>query len=42
VKDNPVNLSILITGGKETKRDILSNGEWKGWSSNLKSSSKKL
>jgi hypothetical protein len=25
--DYPVNLSILITGGKETKRDIPSNGE---------------
>lgn len=26
-KDNPLNLSILISGGKETKRDSLSNCE---------------
>jgi len=34
-QDYPLNLSILISGGKETKKDTLSNGEWRGWSSNL-------
>ena len=34
----PLNLSILISGGKETNKDSLSNGEWSGKSSNLKSS----
>ena len=33
----PLNLSILISGGKETNKDSLSNGEWSGNSSNLKS-----
>ena len=33
----PLNLSILISGGKETNKDFLSNGEWRGKSSNLKS-----
>ena len=36
--DYPLNLSILISGGKETNKDFLSNGEWSGKSSNLKSS----
>ena len=36
-QDYPLNLSILISGGKETNRDSLSNGEWSGNSSNLKS-----
>jgi hypothetical protein len=35
--DYPLNLSILISGGKETNKDSLSNGEWSGKSSNLKS-----
>lgn len=26
-QDYPLNLSILISGGKETNRDVLSNGE---------------
>ena len=34
---DPLNLSISISGGKETNRDSLSNGEWSGKSSNLKS-----
>ena len=33
----PLNLSILISGGKETNWDSLSSGEWSGKSSNLKS-----
>ena len=33
----PLNLSILISGGKETNKDSPSNGEWSGISSNLKS-----
>jgi len=32
-----VNLSILITRGKETNKDFLINGEWNGKSSILKS-----
>ena len=36
-RDYPLNLSILISGGKETNKDSLSNGEWSGKSSNLKS-----
>ena len=36
-QEYPLNLSILISGGKETNRDSLSNGEWTGNSSNLKS-----
>ncbi len=36
-QDHPLNLSILISGGKETNKDSLSNGEWSGNSSNLKS-----
>jgi len=36
-QDYPLNLSILISGGKETNKDSLSNGEWSGISSNLKS-----
>jgi len=34
----PLNLSILLSGGKETKKDVLSSGEWIGQSSKLKSS----
>jgi hypothetical protein len=26
-RENPLNLSILISGGKETNKDSLSNGE---------------
>lgn len=29
-RDYPLNLSILLGGGKETKKDSLSNGEWTG------------
>lgn len=36
-REYPLNLSILISGGKETNRDSLSNGERSGNSSNLKS-----
>ena len=36
-QDYPLNLSILISGGKETNKDSLSNGEWSGNSSSLKS-----
>ena len=36
-QDYPLNLSILISGGKENNSDCLSNGEWSGKSSNLKS-----
>ena len=36
-QDYPLNLSILISGGKETNKDSPSNGEWSGASSNLKS-----
>ena len=36
-QDYPLNLSILISGGKETNKDSPSNGEWSGMSSNLKS-----
>jgi hypothetical protein len=31
--DHPVNLSILVTGGKENNNDSLSNAEWTGTSS---------
>ena len=33
----PLNLSILISEGKKTNKDSLSNGEWSRKSSNLKS-----
>ena len=36
-QDYPLNLSILISGGKETNKDSPSNGEWSGKSSSLKS-----
>lgn len=36
-QDNPLNLSISISGGKETNKDSLSNGEWTGNSSPFKS-----
>ena len=36
-QDYPLNLSISISGGKETNKDSPSNGEWRGNSSNLKS-----
>lgn len=35
--DYPLNLSILISGGRETNKDFHSNGEWSGNSPNLKS-----
>ena len=37
--DYPLNLSISISGGKETNKDSPSNCEWSGKSSNLKSGS---
>ena len=36
-RDHPLNLSISISGGKETNEDSLSNGERSGNSSSLKS-----
>ena len=36
-QDYPLNLSISISGGKETNKDSPSNGEWSGKSSTLKS-----
>jgi hypothetical protein len=36
-RDYPLNLSILIRGGKENNNDSPSNGEWSGKSSNWKS-----
>ena len=36
-RDHPLNLSISISGGKETNKDSLSNGERSGKSSSLKS-----
>ena len=36
-QENPLNLSILISGGKETNKDSPSNSEWRGKSSSLKS-----
>ena len=36
-RDYPLNLSISISGGKETNQDSLSNGERTGKSSNFKS-----
>ena len=36
-RDHPLNLSILISGGKETNKDSPSNGERSGNSSSLKS-----
>ena len=36
-QDYPLNLSISVSGGKETNKDSPSNGEWSGKSSNLKS-----
>ena len=37
-QEYPLNLSILLGGGKETNKDSLSNGEWSGNSSEWKSS----
>ena len=36
-REDPLNLSILLRGGKETNKDSLSNGEWSGKSSEWKS-----
>ena len=36
-RENPLNLSILLRGGKETNKDSPSNGEWSGKSSKWKS-----
>ena len=36
-QDHPLNLSISISGGRETNRDSLSNGEWSGNSSSRQS-----
>ena len=35
-REDPLNLSILLRGGKENNNDSLSNGEWSGKSSSLK------
>ena len=35
--EDPLNLSISLSGGKETNKDSPSNGEWTGKSSDLKS-----
>ena len=37
-QEYPLNLSILLGGGKETNQDSLSNGEWSGMCSDVKSS----
>ena len=34
-QEYPLNLSISVSGGKETNKDSPSNGEWSGISSNL-------
>lgn len=39
-QDHLLNLSILISGGKENNSDSPSNGEWTGKSSDLKSGSR--
>ena len=36
-QDYPLNLSILLSAGRETNKDFPSNGKWRGNSSNLKS-----
>lgn len=36
-QEHPLNLSISVSGGKETNKDYLSSGERKGKSSSLKS-----
>ena len=36
-REDPLNLSILLRGGKETNKDSPSNGEWSGKSSTWKS-----
>ncbi len=36
-QDYPLNLSISVSGGKETNKDCPSSGEWTGKSSDLKS-----
>ena len=38
-QDYPLNLSISVSGGKETNKDSLRNCEWGGISSNLESMS---
>ena len=38
-QEDPLNLNILLSGGKETNKDSLSNGEWSGNSSMWKSAS---
>ena len=37
-QEYPLNLSILLRGGKETNKDSLSKGDWSGKSSDWKSS----
>jgi len=37
IQEHPLNLSILLSGGKENNRDAFSNGEWSRQSSRLKS-----
>ena len=36
-QEHPLNLSISVSGGKETNKDCLSSGEWRGKSSSWKS-----
>ena len=36
-QDDPLDLSILLSGGKEINKDYLSKGDWTGKSSKLKS-----
>jgi hypothetical protein len=36
-QEHPLNLSISVSGGKETNKDYLSSGEWTGKSSHWKS-----
>ena len=41
-QDHPLNLSISVSGGKETNKDCLSSGEWTGKSSKWKSVADKV
>jgi len=36
-QDDPLDLSILLSGGKEINKDYLSKGDWTGKSSKLES-----
>jgi hypothetical protein len=41
-QEHPLNLSISVSGGKETNKDCLSSGEWTGKSSKWKSEADKV